>query len=175
VTKVATPEDYTVLGLSEDTSPEEAKRAYHRMKALYAQGALATYSLLENDQRGEILDRIERAYMRVSQDLRAESADGPPVLPMHGLEEPVPPGPDEGVGPYLMQRREFLGFTIKEIAQRTRIRSTYIEHIESESYQDLPAPVYLRGFILQYAHILGLPEPEKLAEAFLAQAGKKEG
>ena len=174
MTKVSTPEDYRVLDLSEDATADEAKRAYHRKKALYAQGALATYSLVENDQRGEIIDRIERAYMRISQDLRPEPADGPAVLPMHGLDKPFPPGPGERIGPYLRQRREFLGFTVQEIAKRTRIRSTYLEQIEKELFQELPAAVYLRGFILQFAGILGLPEPERIAAAFLEQARGEE-
>lgn len=174
MTKVSTPEDYSVLDLSEDATADEAKRAYHRKKALYAQGALATYSLVENDQRGEIVDRIERAYMRISQDLRTDSTDGPAVLPMHGLDQPFAPGPDERIGPYLRQRREFLGFTIQDIAKRTRIRSTYLEQIEGELFQELPAPVYLRGFILQFASVLGLPEPEKIAGAFLEQARDEE-
>ena len=174
MTRVATPEDYRLLDLPEDTTADEARRAYHRMKALYAQGALATYSLIEDDQRGEILNRIEKAYMRISQDVRTESTASPAVLPVDRLDQPAAPAPDERIGPYLRKRREALGYTIREIAQKTRIRSTYLELIESEGFQHLPAPVYLRGFILEYARVLDLPEPEKISGVFLSQARDEE-
>ncbi len=175
MTKVAIPEDYRTLHLPADATAEEARRAYHRMKALYAQGSLATYSLFEENQRGEILDRIERAYMRISQDLRTEPAAPPDVLPVGGLHQLSILGPDERIGPCLRQRRETLGFTIREIAEKTRIRSTYLEYIENESFQNLPAPVYLRGFVIEFARVLGLSEPEKIAAIFVRQAlGGKE-
>jgi len=34
--------DYKLLGLSENATALETRRAYHRMKALYAEGSLAT-------------------------------------------------------------------------------------------------------------------------------------
>ena len=53
------------------------------------------------------------------------------------------------------------------MAARTRIRTTYLEHIENERLADLPAPVYLRGFVLEFARVLGLPNPESTAAAYL--------
>lgn len=175
MTKAATSEDFHALDLSEDASLEEARRAYHRMKALYSDGSLATYNLIESDQRKEILDRIERAYMRISRDLRDESPECYPPSGPQEAEQPVSPAAGERIGPFLRKRREILGCTLRDIADRTRIRTTYLEDIEGENFRNLPAPVYTRGFILEFARTLRIPEPEKISEAFLRQmnSGKK--
>ena len=168
--KKATQEDYKVLNLPNDATADEARKAYHRMKALYAESSLATYSLMEDEQRSEILHRIEKAYMHISQDLRTEPTVPTTPMLLEDLDQPVPPGFDERIGPYLRQRRETLGYTIKIVAQKTRIRSTYLENIENERFKDLPAPVYLRGFVLEYARLLGLPKPQEITRLFLQQA-----
>ena len=61
--------DYKLLDLDDNATSQEARRAYHRMKALYAEGSLATYSLLTVEERDKILDNIERAYMRISREI----------------------------------------------------------------------------------------------------------
>jgi flagellar biosynthesis protein FlhG len=174
MTKKASLEDYRVLDLSEDATADEVKRAYHRRRALYSEGSLATYSLMEDEQRAEMLHRIDMAYMHISKDLRQETSITNAMLPFYSAEQAAAPGPGERVGPYLRHRRESLGYTIHDVAQRSRIRSTYLELIENEQFKDLPAPVYLRGFLLEYARILGLPEAEKIARRFLDQAGLSE-
>jgi hypothetical protein len=174
MTMKATLEDYRILELSEGTTTDEARQAYHRKRALYSESSLATYSLMEDEERAEILHRIDMAYMRISRDLREETTLSDALLPFDSSDEAVPPGPDDRIGPFLRQRRESLGYTINDVARRTRIRSTYLEHIENEQFNDLPAPVYLRGFVLEYVRLLGLPESEKIARRFLDQAGHGE-
>ena len=170
MTNKATLDDFRILNLPEDATAEDARRAYHRMKALYAESSLATYSLMEEDQRFEILQLIERAYMHISQDLRSKDMESTTPLPFLDSDQPAPPGDQDRIGPYLRQRRETLGFTVKDVARRTRIRSMYLENIENECFRDLPAPVYLRGFVLEYARLLGLPDPEQITQRFLIQA-----
>jgi len=170
MTKKATFEDYRILNLPDEATADEARRAYHRMKALYAESSLATYSLMEDDQRFEILQRIEKAYMHIAHDLRVQDMASTSPLPFLDSDQLAPPAFNERIGPYLRQRREILGFTIKDVARRTRVRSTYLEDIENEHFGNLPAPVYLRGFVLEYARLLGLPDPEKITQFFLKQA-----
>lgn len=159
--------EYKLLDLDENATASEARRAYHRMKALYADGSLATYSLMTAQQRDEMLNSIERAYMRISRELESQApTPGSPV----SLEEATPPGPPEPgekIGAYLKRRREDLGLTLRDVAAKTKVRTTYLEHIENERLSDLPAPVYLRGFVLGYARVLGLPDPESITAAFL--------
>lgn len=167
--------DYLLLGLDEGATAQEARRAYHRMKALYAEGSLATYNLMPAEQRAEMLDRIERAYMRISREMRPHSQV--PDLPDSPEEAllPAPPAPGERLGAYFRRCREDLGLTLKDVAASTRVRSTYLEHIEDERISDLPAAVYLRGFVLEYARLLRLPDPEALTAAYLELAEGEEG
>ena len=62
--------------------------------------------------------------------------------------------------------REQAGLTIRNVADITKIGSRYLEYIESESYLKLPARPYLRGFLMQYAKVLGA-DPERFAGDYL--------
>lgn len=162
--------DYKTLGLEKNATEEEVSKAYERMKALYSQSSLATYSLLSDKERNEMLDRIEQAYLRLSRELsRREPL---PLFEPRGTEvAPEPVGeeiPENGLGGYLKRRREDLGLTLKVIATKTRIRSTHLESIEEEKLKDLPAPVYLRGFLIEFAKALDVKDPEGLAARYLA-------
>ncbi len=168
-------EDYRALGLAEGATPEEVRRAYHRMKALYAEGSLGTYNLMMPEERENKLDEIERAYMRLSSESHPSGDFSQQPLSPELAPPPDPPAPGEGLGIYLKRCRENLGLTLKDVAAKTRIRTTYLEHIEREDLTDLPAPVYLRGFILEYARLLNLTNPEEVAAAYLRllQEGKE--
>jgi cytoskeletal protein RodZ len=60
------------------------------------------------------------------------------------------------LGPWLRERREALGISLEQAQGETRIRSQYIEALESEQYQALPDPLVGRGFAKSYAAYLGL-------------------
>ena len=167
-------EDYKLLGLDENATLHEARRAYHRLKTLYAEGSLATYSLMTAEQREEKLDRIERAYMRIAREIDSRSAPKGSQVNMDEAGPPGPPGPGESIGAYLKRCRTNLGLTLKDVASRTRVRTTYLENIEKEKLADLPAPVYLRGFVLEFARMLDLPDPESITNAYLKLLEKED-
>ena len=160
-------QDYKLLGLSEDATAQEARRAYHRMKALYADSSLATYSLLTAEQREEMLDNIERAYMRVSKEVGSRVQGNRVQV----FREELPTLADfqhgQSIGGYLKRCRENRGMTLRDVSNETRIRTTYLEQIENEELSALPAPVYLRGFVLEFARVLGLPDPEAITAIYL--------
>ena len=165
----ARPEDYRLLGIGEDATEEQASRAYHRMKALYAEGSLATYALLEEEERAQMQAAIEHAYMRVSRQIR-ESGTRPAPPPSAGGKAEEATAAVEGilgVGALLRHHREKMGLTLKDVSARTRIRTTHLQNIEEERFSDLPAPVYLRGFLLEYARTLGLREADALVARYL--------
>lgn len=69
-------------------------------------------------------------------------------------------------GPAIRMLREQAGLTLRNVADITKISSRYIEHIENEAYAKLPARPYLRGFLVQYAKILGA-DPERFVGDYL--------
>lgn len=61
-----------------------------------------------------------------------------------------------GLGEDLRRARETAGFTLEDINRRTRIPKKYLEALEEEAFQTLPAPVYVRTFLRAYAKAVGL-------------------
>lgn len=69
-------------------------------------------------------------------------------------------------GSFLKRIREYKNVTIERMADMTRVSKTYIRNIENEEYDKLPAEVYTRGFVYQYAKCLKL-NPDLVATSFL--------
>jgi len=55
----------------------------------------------------------------------------------------------------LKRFRESKGLRLEDISRRYRIRLSFLESIESGSFENLPEPVYAKTFIKTYAGILG--------------------
>lgn len=63
-------------------------------------------------------------------------------------------------GQILRAARQERGLSLEDAERGTRIRRQFLEALEADDYDRLPAPVYTRGFIRTYARWLGLdPEP----------------
>ncbi len=62
-----------------------------------------------------------------------------------------------GVGQRLRDAREARGLSLDEIEAATRIRRRYLEALEAEAFDQLPAPAYAKAFLRSYASHLGLP------------------
>lgn len=64
----------------------------------------------------------------------------------------------------LKRTREAKGLRLEDIARRYRIRFSFLEAIESGSFDDLPEPVYTKTFIKTYAGALGVDAGPILAQ-----------
>lgn len=69
-------------------------------------------------------------------------------------------------GPGLRRVREAQKISVEEIVSETNIRSWYIESIEAERYDALPALIYLKGFLRQIATYLHL-DPVRVLNDYL--------
>lgn len=72
----------------------------------------------------------------------------------------------EYTGEFLRKIRDYKGVTIERMSDMTKISKTYIRNIESDSFQNLPADAYTRGFVYQYAKCLKL-NPDLVATSYL--------
>lgn len=77
------------------------------------------------------------------------------------------------LGETLRQARLDKGVSLAEAEQETRIRRRYLEALENEDFSALPAPVYARGMIRNYARYLGL-SAEKLVDLYQAARPREE-
>jgi cytoskeleton protein RodZ len=67
------------------------------------------------------------------------------------------------IGAYLRELRTRRGVSLDELARTTRVAPRYLEALERDGFQDLPAPVFIRGFIRAYCQALGESPSEALA------------
>ncbi len=68
-------------------------------------------------------------------------------------------------GQILRAARQERGLSLDDAERGTRIRREFLEALEADDYDRLPAPVYTRGFIRSYARWLGL-DPEAILRLF---------
>ena len=64
------------------------------------------------------------------------------------------------VSQILRHTREVKGITLDDVAQRTYIKLPYLVALEDGHIEDLLAPVFVHGYIRQYARLLGLNAAE---------------
>jgi hypothetical protein len=63
----------------------------------------------------------------------------------------------EWKGSLLRKIRDARKVSMEELSHATKISKTYITALEEEDYKRLPAPVFVRGFLLQICRILKIP------------------
>src|SRR5213594_41676 len=66
------------------------------------------------------------------------------------------------LGSYLRALREARQGSLEEMARATRVSVHQLEALECGSFGELPAPVFVKGFIRAYCHFLGDPPDEAL-------------
>lgn len=67
------------------------------------------------------------------------------------------------VGQFLREQREQRRMSVAEIARATRVPVSSVERIEADQFDELPAEVFVRGFLKSYARAVGLSEEDVLA------------
>lgn len=68
---------------------------------------------------------------------------------------------EASVGQVLREAREAQNMTLKDVAMRLRLMHRQIEAMETDDFESLGQPVFSRGFVRNYARLMGL-QPETL-------------
>lgn len=63
-------------------------------------------------------------------------------------------------GEELRREREIRGISLKEISDATKISKRFLDALERNDHRTLPAPVFTRGFVREYARYVGLNAEE---------------
>lgn len=169
---------YAVLELPPGAPLAEVQKKYSHLSAFYM-GDSIELAALNGDapyhKRQAILAEINDAYHRLQDILSGE------VQPEQCL-----PRPDtavssemkdylEGItaysGPALKEIRQRMGIELNEVALVTRVQKRYLEEIETEQFARIPAEVYLRGYVVEYARYLSL-DHQKVAEDYIRRYRK---
>lgn len=178
---------YEILEVARTATPDEIERAYRLTSQTYAEDSLAGYSVFDEGEASALRERMETAYRVLADEesrqeydvsLAVAAEDPTPPVPTP-LPELVAPAPapiepfeelDEEDGDFdgarLRRCRLRRGVELEEIAGVTKINLTYLRFIEEERFADLPAPVYVRGFVSAYAGCVGL-DPRRVAASYM--------
>ncbi len=106
----------------------------------------------------------ENRYVGAAPQPRVQPPAPPKIVPE--TVTPVSQFIADFTGPAIKMLREQRGLTLRNIADRTKVGTRYLECIEDELYDKLPARAYTRGFLMLYAQALGC-DPERVASDYL--------
>lgn len=69
-------------------------------------------------------------------------------------------------GDFLKKIREYKNMDLKRLSDLTKVSISKLVHIEEENFSKLPARIYIRGYLFQYAKCLKLPI-DKVIQSYL--------
>ena len=70
-------------------------------------------------------------------------------------------------GDWLRRQREMREISLRDIADRTKISRRYLEAMEADRFDLLPAPIFAKGFLREYARYVGL-SPDDVVNHYLS-------
>jgi flagellar biosynthesis protein FlhG len=136
------------------------------------------YRVLSDDDTRRVYDASLQAWWSDESDPMSSVAPtaGEAELPeTRPLQQPVETLEDLGDvdeeegefdGARLRRTRVRLGIEIDEVGRITKVSPVYLRCIEEERFEDLPARVYVRGFVTAYASCVGL-DSRRAAESYM--------
>lgn len=160
---------FETLELEIDATVSEINEAYASLKNLYSSNSITISPLIDEfteEKSKKILREIENAYKNLSVLSINEESSLKSECAIEVTPEDNKTLEGEFNGSMLMHARLSKNIELKEIAANTNISKRYLLNIENENFDELPARIYLKGFILSYARYLGL-DSEKIANTII--------
>ncbi len=180
---------HDLLEVDRGATDEEIRRAYRRVRDVYAERALCCYGLFTDSELASIRARSEEAFDVLLDRARrrpyelsvfpAEVSQVAEEAADDARDRELPPAPDitpdtEFDGALLRAFREARGFDLKQIAKRTKISLQYLEALEDDDFGALPALVYVRGFVAEMAKCLAL-DPIQVSHSYVRRVRRNLG
>tara|TARA_R110002072_G_scaffold170552_2_gene324265 strand:+ start:212420 stop:213295 length:876 start_codon:yes stop_codon:yes gene_type:complete len=92
-------------------------------------------------------------------------------LPDEQAEPPATPKPSPGA--LLQAQRETLELSLQQVSEKLNLTMHYVRSLESDSFDKLPADIFVRGYIRNYANLLGL-DPVHVLQVYADFTVKKQ-
>jgi flagellar biosynthesis protein FlhG len=189
----AEPTLYDILWTHPAAGDDELRKAYKRQREIFQTGSLPLFSLLPEHALAVERARIEEAHDTLLDPLKRRAYDLS-TFPER-QRQLAAPNPSENaaldaerallreelaheIGPntpftgsLLRKVRESQGVELAAISRHTKISPVQLHAIEEELFAELPALVYLRGFIQEVAKYLKL-DPTQVARSYLRRYGQ---
>ena len=182
------PTLYELLGVPRTANDEELRRAHKKLREVFGPESLAPHTLLDaaairaelkrlDDALDALLDPLRRRAYDVSTFAGEVSAPAtkPTVRVLDADEQQRLAELLRAIearalvdGATLRNLREANGFSADEVCARTRIAKAILSALEDDRFRELPAPVYLRGFLAELARLYGA-DPARVQKSYLAR------
>ena len=188
---------YEILETEPGVSDEEVRRAYRALKEIYGATSPVVAGLYDEQELADLHARVNAAHdtlfaperrrlydlalpeADLARAVRAAAANNPrrPGLPGPSTDDrPESPEPvidigDDVSGAVLRKIREARGIELGDIAHKTKISERHLRAIEDERFGDMPAAVYVRGYVMEYARALRM-DAHRVTESYLARYRK---
>ena len=189
-----TDNPFAVLGLATDAPPGDVRRAWEAIVATFRREEVAVYSLVESEaERLEFLDQVEDAYRILSDPSKRAAWDNDHNVTTRWKDQTLPPVggkivvqeeqiqlPEQPIamtdssevdlnvelydGAGLERIRIGRGLSRAEVAGILKISRTQVQALEEMDAHRLPAAVYIKGFIRNYARLLHLDADKAIAD-----------
>ncbi len=182
---------YETLEISRGASLEDIDKAHELLRDTYASESLALHSLFSEGDASIMRDRIDEAYRVLSDfELRREydathrkakefvpasaeeagfegDARAQPIGSPLSLDSEIEQ-PDDGKwdGSLLRSARIHAGIELEHIAEITKVGIRTLRLIEEDAYEELPATVYVRGFVTAYVQTIGI-DPDRVVGSYV--------
>ncbi len=186
---------YEVLGVPRTATDDEIRRAYKRQREIFREGGLPVVSVVSPAALRQEQARIEEAYdtlldpvRRRTYDLstfpddprvsvapaRAQSASAAELAMLQAELAREINAETQFSGSLLRKVRESQGIELGDIAQRTKISIAHLAAIENEAIAELPAAVYVQGFVQTVAKFLRL-DPAQVSKTYMRRLREAAG
>ncbi len=180
---------YELLEIYPGASEEEIRRAFKWIRDHFASDDLAVrgacsvdvckeYQLQAEDAHATLIDKSRRREydraafpdgfpMQFERVYRNRTGTRDRVRRTHDSLPKVELRDDQMVdGRFLAEIRRERGIDLVDISNRAKVSKAYLMAIEEERFADLPEPVYVRGFVTEFARYLKV-DPQRAAREFM--------
>lgn len=181
---------YEILEIYPSASEEEVRRGYKQVRDYFGVDGLAVSGVCSEEEREDYQRRAKEAHeILVDRTKRKEydrlafpdgfpkeakrfedgrkAVAGPVVSPHDSLPEVTLREDQMVTGALLGEIRKERGIELVDISNRAKVSMSYLRAIENEQFDELPASVYIRGFVTEYAKYLKI-DPKRAVSDFMA-------
>ena len=180
---------YELLEIYPGASEEEIRRAYKQIQSWFGVEGMAVRGAATETERTEFEQLVEQAHARLlDRSIRREydranfpegftpsvASDVSPRDSIAGTvtvtQESLPTvklrDGDVVDGAFLATLRKERQVELSDISNRAKVSVRYLKAIEEERFDDLPAAVFTRGFVMEFARFLKV-DPRRAVQDFM--------
>lgn len=155
-------------------SEQEAREYLRLVEEAYAVlGNRSLRALYDEKLVKGVVDTSKVAYDNLLQESRTNKTHQLPKIQRFKLEYEVNPsfeseitGQTSWTGDFLKRVREYKKVSLEQLSEITKITPFYLNALENMERENLPAPVFVRGYLVQVCRTLNLDD-KKVADSYM--------